>query len=109
MDINSDEVIWNFVSQYSINGLIVCTTNSLIEHSISLENFRVYPNPVNSQLTIDIGLLEEKEFRLYNAIGELLLSGVLNAQISIIDLSSLAPNVYILNIENQSIRLIKTR
>ncbi len=109
MDINSDEVIWNFVSQYDINGLIGCTTNSLIEHSISLENFSVYPNPVNSQLTIDIGLLEEKEFSLYNPIGELVLSGVLNAQISIIDLSSLAPNVYILNIENQSIRLIKTR
>lgn len=109
MDINSDEVIWNFVSQYDINGLIGCTTNSLIEHSISLENFSVYPNPVNSQLTIDIGLLEEKEFRLYNSIGELVLSGVLNTHVSIIDLSSLAPNVYILNIENQSIRLIKTR
>jgi len=109
MDINSDEVIWNFVSQYSINGLIGCATNSLIEHSISLENFSVYPNPLNSQLTIDIGLLEEKEFRLYNAIGELVLSGVLNAQISTIDLSSLAPNVYILNIENQSMRLIKIK
>lgn len=109
MDINSDEVIWNFVSQYDINGLIGCVTNSLIEHSISLENFSVYPNPVNSQLTIDIGLLEEKEFRVYNPIGELVLSGVLNAPISTIDLSSLAPNVYILNIENQSIRLIKTK
>jgi polyhydroxybutyrate depolymerase len=109
MDINSDEVIWNFVSQYDINGLIGCVTNSLIEHSISLENFSVYPNPVNSQLTIDIGLLEEKEFSVYNPIGELVLSGVLNAPISTIDLSSLAPNVYILNIENQSIRLIKTK
>jgi polyhydroxybutyrate depolymerase len=109
MDINADEVIWNFVSQYDINGLIGCVTNSLIEHRISLENFSVYPNPVNSQLTIDIGLLEEKEFRLYNPIGELVMSGVLNAQISTIDLSSLATNIYILNIENQSIRLIKTK
>ena len=74
-----------------------------------LENYRVYPNPVNTQLTIDLGLAEEKEFRLYNPIGELVLSGVLNSQISIIDLSFLAPNVYILNIENQSTRLIKTK
>ena len=109
MDINSDEVIWNFVSQYDINGLIGCTTNSINENNSKYKNYKVYPNPVNSQLTIDIGLLEEKEFSLYNPIGELVLSGVLNAQISIIDLSSLAPNVYILNIENQSIRLIKTR
>jgi hypothetical protein len=74
-----------------------------------LENYRVYPNPVNTELTIDLGLAEEKEFRLYNPIGELVLGGVLNSQISKIDLSSLAPNVYILNIENQSIRLIKTK
>jgi len=37
------------------------------------------------------------------------LSGVLDAQVNTIDLSLLAPNVYILNIENQSIRLIKTK
>lgn len=109
MDINSDEVIWNFVSQYDINGLIGCATNSINENNITHENYKVYPNPVNTKLTIDIGFAEQKEFRLYNPIGELVLSGVLDAQVNTIDLSLLAPNVYILNIENQSIRLIKTK
>ena len=109
MTIDASEEIWQFVSRYDINGLIGCATTSIHENNSMLENCRVYPNPVNTQLTIDLGLAEEKEFRLYNPTGELILSGVLNSQISIIDLSSLAPNVYILNIENQSIRLIKTK
>ena len=109
MTIDANEEIWQFVSRYDINGLIGCATTSIHENNSMLENYRVYPNPVNTQLTIDLGLAEEKEFRLYNPIGELVLGGVLNSQISKIDLSSLAPNVYILNIENQSIRLIKTK
>ncbi|MDA8929994.1 T9SS type A sorting domain-containing protein [Bacteroidia bacterium] len=109
MTIDANEEIWQFVSRYDINGLIGCATTSIHENNSMLENYRVYPNPVNTQLTIDLGLAEEKKFRLYNPIGELVLGGVLNSQISKIDLSSLAPNVYILNIENQSIRLIKTK
>jgi len=109
MTIDANEEIWQFVSRYDINGLIGCATTSIHENNSMPENYSVYPNPVNTRLTIDLGLAEEKEFRLYNPNGELVLSGVLNSQISIIDLSSLASNVYILNIENQSIRLIKTK
>ena len=109
MTIDANEEIWQFVSRYDINGLIGCATTSIHENNSMLENYRVYPNPVNTELTIDLGLAEEKEFRLYNPIGELVLNGVLNSQISIIDLSFLAPNVYILIIENQSTRLIKTK
>ncbi len=109
MTIDANEEIWQFVSRYDINGLIGCATTSIHENNSMLENYSVYPNPVNTRLTIDLGLAEEKEFKLYNSNGELVLSGVLNSQISIIDLSSLASNVYILNIENQSIRLIKTK
>ena len=100
--------IWQFVSRYDINGLIGCSTTSINENNNTRENYKVYPNPVHTQITIDMGLAEEREFRLYNPIGELVLSGVLNSQISIIDLSSLPPNVYLLQIENQSIKLIKS-
>ena len=109
MTIDANSEIWQFVSRYDINGLIGCSTTSINENNNTRENYKVYPNPVHTQITIDMGLAEEREFRLYNPIGELVLSGVLNSQISIIDLSFLAPNVYILNIENQSTRLIKTK
>tara|TARA_B110000238_G_scaffold56728_1_gene62020 strand:- start:2539 stop:3672 length:1134 start_codon:yes stop_codon:yes gene_type:complete len=109
MTIDANVEIWQFVSKFDINGLIGCTTTSINEYNSTQENYRVYPNPLNSQLTIEMEIAKEKEFRLYNPIGELVLSGVLNSQKNIIDLSLLAPNVYILNIENQSIRLIKTK
>lgn len=108
MDINADPVIWSFVSKYDLNGLIGCATTSINENNNTRESYKIYPNPVHTQMTIDLGLAVEKEFRLYNPIGELVLTGVLNSQISTIDLSSLPPNVYVLNINNHSIKLIKT-
>jgi polyhydroxybutyrate depolymerase len=109
MTIDASEEIWQFVSRYDINGLIGCATTSLNEYSSTQENYRVYPNPVNSQLTLEMEIAEEKEFRIYSTIGELMLSGRLNSNINTIDLSSLPSNVYILNISNHSIKLIITK
>jgi hypothetical protein len=79
-----------------------------MEHSSAQENLRIYPNPVNSQLTIEMEIAEEKEYRIYSIIGELVSRGRLNSNINTIDLSSLPQNVYVLNIDNHSIKLIKT-
>jgi hypothetical protein len=40
-------------------------------------------------------------------IGELVAHGELNARQNTIDLSSLAPNSYILKVNNQSVRIVK--
>ena len=109
MTIDANEEIWQFVSRYDINGLIGCTTTSLNEYSSTNENYRVYPNPANSQITVEMDIAEEKEFKIYSTIGEVMSSGRLTSDINTIDLSPLPPNVYVLNIENQSIRLIKTK
>jgi polyhydroxybutyrate depolymerase len=106
MTIDSNTEIWQFVSKYDINGLIGCSTASINEYR--KDNFRVYPNPVNTELTIEMELLEEKKYRIYSTIGGLVLSGKLNSNINTIDLSSLPPNVYILNINNHSVKLVKT-
>ena len=108
MTIDAIVEIWQFVSRYDINGLIECTTTSLNEYSGTQENYRVYPNPANSQITIEMDLAEEKEFKIYSTIGELMSSGRLTSYINTIDLSSLPPNVYVLNIDNHSIQVIKT-
>ena len=106
MTIDASEEIWQFVSRYDINGLIECSTASINEYS--KDNFRVYPNPVNSELTIEIDLSEEKKYRIYSTIGELVSSGKLNSNLNTIDLSSLPPNVYVLNINSHSVKLVKT-
>ena len=106
MTIDASEEIWQFVSRYDINGLIECSTASINEYS--KDNFRVYPNPVNSELTIEMDLSEEKKYRIYSTIGELVSSGKLNSNLKTIDLSSLPPNIYVLNINNHSVKLVKT-
>lgn len=107
MDINASQVIWNFVSQYDINGLIGCETASSIEYNSKRNKYEVYPNPVNSALTVNMEIAEEKEYRIYSTVGELVVSGMMNANINTIDLSMLPTNVYVLNIDNQAIKLIK--
>ncbi|MCR9289981.1 MAG: T9SS type A sorting domain-containing protein [Bacteroidetes bacterium] len=109
MTIDANIEIWQFVSRYDINGLIGCTTTSINENNGQTDNYKVFPNPFNQELTIEVKSAQSNDFSIYNVIGELVTSGKLNSQVNTIDLSSLAPNVYILNIENQSIRLIKTK
>ena len=109
MTIDSNTEIWQFVSRYDINGLIDCTTTSINEINGQTDNYKVFPNPCNQELTIEVKSVQSNAFFIYNVIGELVTSGNLNSQVNTIDLSSLAPNVYILNIENESIRLIKTK
>jgi polyhydroxybutyrate depolymerase len=109
MTIDANTEIWQFVSRYDINGLIGCTTTSIYENNGQTDNYKAFPNPFNHELTIELKSAQSNDFSIYNVIGELVTSGKLNSQVNTIDLSSLAPNVYILNIENQSIRLIKTK
>ncbi len=109
MTIDANTEIWQFVSRYDINGLIGCTTTSIYENNGQTDNYKVFPNPFNHELTIELKSAQSNDFSIYNVTGELVTSGKLNSQVNTIDLSSLAPNVYILNIENQSIRLIKTK
>lgn len=109
MTIDANIEIWQFVSRYDINGLIGCITTSINENNRQTDSYKVFPNPFSQELTIEVKSPQSNDFTIYNIIGEIVTSGKLNSQVSTIDLSSLAPNVYILNIENQSIRLIKTK
>ena len=109
MTIDANTEIWQFVSRYDINGLIGCTTTSIYENNGQTDNYKAFPNPFNHELTIELKSAQSNDYSIYNVIGELVTSGKLNSQVNTIELSSLAPNVYILNIENQSIRLIKTK
>lgn len=108
MTIDASVEIWQFLSKYDIDGLIGCTITSINEYNSSQEKYKIYPNPLNSQLKIETEIANEKEFIIFSTIGKLVSSGRLNSNINTIDISSLPPNVYFLNIDNHSIKLIKT-
>lgn len=107
MTINSDIEIWQFVSRYDINGLMGCSTSSISENSGQLPKFKVYPNPVLDVFTIELSSAKQSTYELYSMIGELVAHGELNAKQNTIDLSLLAPNSYILKVNNQSVRIVK--
>ena len=107
MTIDTNSEIWQFVSNYNINGLIECTTASVNDFSSHQGKYKAYPNPVNSQLTIEMDIAEEKEYRIYSTVGKLLISGTLNSKTNKIDLSSLPYNVYFLKINNQTMKFVK--
>jgi hypothetical protein len=64
---------------------------------------------MNSKLIIEMEVAEGKEFRIYSTIGELVSSGTLKSHKNIIDLAVLPPNIYVLTVNNHSIKLIKTK
>ena len=107
MTIDTNSEIWQFVSNYDINGLIECTTASVNDFNSHQGKYKVYPNPVKSQLIVEMDIAEEKEYRIYSTVGKLLLSGTLNSKTNKINLSSLPYNVYFLKINNQTMKFVR--
>jgi hypothetical protein len=72
-------------------------------------NINVYPNPTNSQVIIENGQLktENEEYRIYSAIGQLLVQGKLQEETTIINLTSLANGMYYLKIAEQTVKFVK--
>jgi len=108
MDINADALIWNFVSKYDLNGLIECGANSVIDNGNGEQAFSVYPNPVKNLVSIETKSSETQRYEIYSIRGELLLSGQLAPNRTVVDISALANNVYVLQIGNTSTKLVKT-
>ena len=107
MTIDANTEIWEFVSNYDTDGLIGCSTAAVNDLNNLQDAYKIYPNPVNSQLTIEMDFAIEKEYKIYSTIGKLISSGKINSNLNTIDVSELLPNIYVLNIDNHSIKLVK--
>ncbi len=65
--------------------------------------FKVYPNPVNGQLTIEAGKVTNERYVVYDQMGKKILSGKLSFPLTTIDASSMNQGVYFIQIgENKS-------
>lgn len=98
-----NEIIWNFFSNEcnSVNSI-----NENLESSMFL---KVYPNPFQDQLNIETKFTLPQNFKLYNLLGELEMTGMLDANVNTIDLELLPPNIYVLQIGNELNKLVKTQ
>lgn len=107
-DIDASSVIWNFVSQYDINGLISCNLISDTKDVEATRSISLYPNPTNDLVTIEMDLFKEEICHLYSLNGQRLFSQSIGANNKTIDLSSLPANMYFLHIGKKVIKLVKT-
>jgi uncharacterized repeat protein (TIGR01451 family) len=65
--------------------------------------FKVYPNPVNGQLTIEAGKMTNERYVVYDQMGKKILSGKLSFPMTTIDVTSMNHGVYFIQIgENKS-------
>ena len=81
--------------------------NSVDELTGNETTFTVYPNPSKNELFIESKIMTDQEFSIIDLLGEKILKGRTNGGIETIDISSLAPNVYILRIDDEAIKFIK--
>lgn len=108
MDIDASSVIWNFVSQYDLNGLIDCANPiSNISESNFAKTLHLYPNPASNLVTIDIDLQTVEDCLIYGMTGQLMQAQKIGPNATTVDVTALAPGVYFLVVGNQRVRLVK--
>ena len=72
----------------------------LNEHSEINLQLTVYPNPTPSQVTLNIGSLDPKGliFQLYNAMGKLLKSQIIQSDLTVVPMENLPAATYVLKV-----------
>jgi len=87
------------------NSLVITST---VESKNNELNIKVYPNPTNSHINIELDFSEPIDFELISPIGKRILNGVIRSNNQKVDLSFLSPNIYFLKIGNSIYKVIKT-
>ena len=104
MDINSNNEIWDFVSQYSINGLIEeCSL------SVNMENqseFSYYPNPIENLLKIN-NQSNEEIIIIFDLTGKSVYESRLVNGYNIFDISVFKPGLYNAKIGAKTFKILK--
>jgi len=77
MDIDANTIIWNFLSQYSLNGRIECDQSlSQMQPGRMQNKLAVYPNPGKGLFQVEIAAEDlPLAYQLYSPQGQLLQSG----------------------------------
>ncbi len=99
MDITASLEIWKFFSKYSNTNV---STNSIIK-----SQFKIYPNPVLENLTIENSSNKKEVYAVYNLVGNKVLEGQLSTGSNSISFSSLSNGIYVLRTSGKSFKIEK--
>ena len=78
------------------------TAVSRIADEISEYDVRIYPNPVNSYLAIELPNAQEASYSIINYTGQTVLSDDVDESSVFVDASNLVPGVYLIKVYNQN-------
>ncbi|MGB0882598.1 MAG: T9SS type A sorting domain-containing protein [Vicingaceae bacterium] len=101
-DINASKLIWEFFSQYDINGKINCTPTAVSNIENADFNVKMYPNPANGFLNVEWeGNRNITSIRIKNFLGEEVLSFDVGNQNQLkINTQKLSKGLYVLELLN---------
>jgi len=85
---------------------IIAEDNFLNINTFTLDTFKVYPNPTQTNLTID-GLKKDEIVKLYGLDGKLYLESKINITNNKVDISHFQPGIYLIEINNSVKQVIK--
>ncbi|NNC82430.1 MAG: hypothetical protein HKN79_02555, partial [Flavobacteriales bacterium] len=94
-DFNASAVIWEFFSQYDINGLTIVDD---VEEQAK-ETLRLWPNPAQDRLYID-HLERSRGFRIVDGRGRTVMQSELSAHPTVIDIAELREGNYLLILDD---------
>ena len=103
-DIDACKEIWRFFSKYDIHGLINTTS---VEERIDPTTVFVYPNPANDAMNIVWPGDESTDYTLSALAGQLVQKGILSTGKNELDLTIVAPGMYLMTIGQQVIKIVK--
>lgn len=108
MDIDASEEIWNYVSQYDLNGLIDCATVSSTPSTLD-DDIKILNNPTDGVFIIHHNnFVTPIGYEICTLYGQRLIRGQLVSNNSSIDISKLSNNLYLLKLANKTYKIIKT-
>ncbi|MBU2950602.1 discoidin domain-containing protein [Tamlana agarivorans] len=81
------------------------TSNKLVEENNSM--FKIYPNPVENMVTIQLETTERADYEVLSISGQVMRSGVINNGTSVLDLSSLNSGFYLIKVTGASTSQIR--
>ncbi len=105
LDISSDNEIWNFVSNYSINGLIE-DCNLSLNNNVNYNQFSYYPNPIDSYLSIT-NHSKNKSIIIFDINSKIVYESDLNLGNNRFDISDLNTGIYSVKIGEKTFKIIK--
>lgn len=105
-DIDASLEIWNYVSQFDLNGRINCDATTT-EEIVDIPNITIYPNPTSETLTVDLNIETTIDYQILSTMGEQLLSGQIESSQKSIDLSSVPASIYFIKIGSRIMKFYK--